>query len=106
MHKLLVYGTLKVGNGRPVKVVGTLYNLGPYPGFVPEGDTEVEGEILLVNYNTLLQFDQYEGVNQGLYRREKIKTTEGEEVWIYIYNQPLPGTARKIESGVWKGDKL
>ncbi|PAW67542.1 MAG: hypothetical protein B9S34_05065 [Opitutia bacterium Tous-C1TDCM] len=84
---LFVYGTLKRGccNHRhlagqrfvgPARTVPgfTLYDLGGYPGLAPapEDTTGVAGEIWAVDAAALARLDAFEGVHEGLYRRDRI----------------------------------
>jgi len=100
--KLFVYGTLMTGKRPTDCVVGTLFNLGAFPGIILNGRTLVKGEILEVNESMLEQLDVYEGVSSGLYRRELIKTFNGVEAWIYLFNKTIPEYAKIIESGKWR----
>jgi gamma-glutamylcyclotransferase (GGCT)/AIG2-like uncharacterized protein YtfP len=101
---LFVYGTLKsqfdnemakflrqeaklVGEA---SVIGHLYLLGWYPGLVLDADGyEIKGEVYQLNEESediLLKLDDYEGVEQGDYRRikRKIKVKDKEvNCWIY-----------------------
>jgi gamma-glutamylcyclotransferase (GGCT)/AIG2-like uncharacterized protein YtfP len=78
---LFVYGTLRarsraatllrhcerVGTGT---VKGTLYDIdGAFPALMLYGDTVVRGEVWRCPAATLLTLDEYEGVNEGLFRR-------------------------------------
>jgi gamma-glutamylcyclotransferase (GGCT)/AIG2-like uncharacterized protein YtfP len=84
---LFVYGTLKrgcsnhrylsdqtfVGEARTVPGF-RLYDLGGYPGIVAQPDDRegVIGEVWSVNDEGLHRLDAFEGVHEGLYRRESI----------------------------------
>lgn len=99
---LFAYGTLGPGFGSPAeagrwradRVRGRLYDLGPYPGLVDLGDPAagwVEGFVRPVDADELRdRLDPYEGVDEGLYRREAAVTESGEAVWVYVYARPLP----------------
>ena len=39
------------------------------------------------------RLDPYEGVDEGLYRREATTTRAGRFAWIYVYARPLPAVA-------------
>jgi gamma-glutamylaminecyclotransferase len=99
---LFLYGTLKRGCSNHGQMAGQtfvgpartvpgfrLYDLGGYPGIVPQADDRegVEGEVWSVNDEGLLRLDRFEGVHEGLYRREPIAL------------QP-PFAAQKIEAYV------
>jgi len=86
-HLLFVYGTLKRGGvnhrhlagqtfvGEARTVAGyRLYALDGYPGMVAQaGDRDgVVGEIWSVDDDALVRLDRFEGVSEGLYRREPV----------------------------------
>ena len=87
MSRLFIYGTLKRGGRNHVQLAGqkflaeahtmpgyTLYSLGDYPGmiFQPADRHGVSGEIWEVDAETLARLDEFEGVPEGLYRRETV----------------------------------
>ncbi|MBW8780332.1 MAG: gamma-glutamylcyclotransferase [Verrucomicrobia bacterium] len=87
MQRLFVYGTLKRGckNHRHLagqRYVGEartapgfrLYSLGDYPGMAADVlDHEgVAGEVWEVSADALARLDDFEGVDQGLYRRAPV----------------------------------
>ena len=64
-----------------------MFNLGTYPGIYP-GDDVIEGEIYLVDDETLAKLDSLEEEG-SLYKRQLIKAYSSDkeyEVYIYIYN--------------------
>jgi len=84
---LFVYGTLKRGCTNHAflegqRFVGTartvpgfrLYDLGGYPGIATRSDDRdgVVGEVWSVDEAGLRELDHFEGVHEGLYRRERI----------------------------------
>jgi gamma-glutamylcyclotransferase (GGCT)/AIG2-like uncharacterized protein YtfP len=79
-------------------VRGRLYDLGPYPGLVDLDDPSaswVEGFVRPVDVLELQErLDPYEGVDEGLYRRERAVTRSGRLVWVYVYARSLPEGAR------------
>ena len=105
MHLLFVYGTLAPESpdvagreGWAIDAVrGRLYDLGPYPALVDHEDTEagwVEGYVRPVTWDQLTRsLDPYEGVGEGPYRRISARTRSGRQVWMYVYDQPVPATA-------------
>lgn len=121
---LFVYGTLMsgmeashllseiarcVGRGR---VQGRLYDLGEYPALVlgQPGDT-VWGEVYrILRPAAIRQIDRYEGFDPSgasfLYRREATSVTleDGARIqaWAYVYNRPLPASARRLLSGDYR----
>lgn len=87
MTRLFIYGTLKRGGRNHALLAGqtflgeahtppgyTLYALGDYPGLVPAASDRqgVKGELWAVDDATLARLDEFEGVAEGLYRREPI----------------------------------
>jgi gamma-glutamylcyclotransferase (GGCT)/AIG2-like uncharacterized protein YtfP len=86
----------------PATVPGRLYDLGPYPGLVPDvsGETRVTGELFAVPDEELLQvFDEYEGTR---FRRVPTTATRpgGETLacWVYEYAADVSG-AKPIVNG-------
>lgn len=84
---LFVYGTLKRGCCNHAHLAGQafvgpartqrgyrLYDLGGYPGIVAHAaDREgVTGEVWSVSAACLRELDRFEGVHEGLYRREPL----------------------------------
>lgn len=85
---LFVYGTLKQGYSNHGHLAGQtrvgtartvpgyrLYDLGGYPGLVsfPTDTAGVVGEVWSVDADALARLDHFEGVHEGLYRREPIR---------------------------------
>ncbi len=105
MQLLFAYGTLApetpqaaaVEGWVPDAVRGRLYDLGPYPGLVDLDDPGadwIEGFIRPVTGPQLSgSLDSYEGVAEGLYRRQQTTTRGGRHVWVYVYSRPLPPSA-------------
>jgi gamma-glutamylcyclotransferase (GGCT)/AIG2-like uncharacterized protein YtfP len=112
---LFVYGTLQdpqrlrtvLGPAARWRVLGAgtirgvLYDAGPYPALrrsdspadiVPGLLLELEDESLLV------ALDRYEGVDSGLYLRERVQvyTADGaqQDAWAYTYNRSVAGFRR------------
>ena len=51
------------------------------------------------------RLDLYEGVDEGLYRREITTTQSGRLAWVYVYVLPLPsGTRGPIDR--WDGPRI
>ena len=112
MTHLFVYGTLKRGQRAAARLarqrfVGAaqtgpglvLYELDGYPGLVrePAAADGVVGEVWLVDAKGLCDLDAYEGVGEGLYRRESIAlVTPGlpETVETYVYARSVAGRTR------------
>jgi gamma-glutamylcyclotransferase (GGCT)/AIG2-like uncharacterized protein YtfP len=91
---------------------GSLYLVGPYPGFVPGGEGLVYGELveLFDPAETLPLLDIYEGcspVDKPPYEFERVTGTvitedgQSHQVWMYVYRRPVDGLER-ITSGVFE----
>jgi indolepyruvate decarboxylase len=103
---LFAYGTLAPSDPEEAtrggwvadRVRGRLFDLGPYPALVDLDDPAagwVEGRVRPVGLDELVgALDPYEGVDEGLYRRERATTEAGRLVWVYVYARPLPRGAR------------
>lgn len=117
MRLISFYGTLRQersarnyeGSLRHVRndtVRGSLYALGWFPGWVPEGD----GEVIVETYEVLNpaiidSLDRYEGyhptdISGSLFVRQIVTTVGGHETEIYRFNGHVDGR-RRIESGDW-----
>jgi gamma-glutamylcyclotransferase (GGCT)/AIG2-like uncharacterized protein YtfP len=108
---LLVARLRRVGEG---SVVGTLYDLGHYPGAVLDAASErrIYGTVFELPEDPELwrELDAYEEyapelpeASQFVRARTVAKMKDGDslECWIYVYNRSLAG-AKVVESGVWK----
>jgi gamma-glutamylaminecyclotransferase len=102
MTHIFVYGTLKRGCKNHHHLAGhyvgeartaagyRLHALGDYPGMVVDvTDTiGVTGEVWSVDDATLAHLDDFEGVDEGLYRRERVTLLApfaSAEVHTYLY---------------------
>jgi gamma-glutamylcyclotransferase (GGCT)/AIG2-like uncharacterized protein YtfP len=96
-QKVFVYGTLKprfhFGNlyltqwsNYSAAIHGDLYmvNYGTYAGLKPNTSNVVEGNVYELDERMITVLDQVEGC-PSLYKRIKIQTLIGEEVWTYQY---------------------
>lgn len=109
MTRLFVYGTLKRGcKNHHLMSAGTylgdartapgyrLHDLGDFPGMVVDAtDTAgVTGEVWSVSAAALARLDAFEGVPEGLYRRERVPLLPpfaGTEVHTYLYACDVAG---------------
>jgi len=115
---LFVYGTLKRGGCNHHHLAGqtfigqartrpgfTLYDLGGYPGIVADSaDTHgVIGEVWSVVPAALAALDVFEGVHEGLYRREPLPLLPPfAERRIDAYVAALPVAGRPVVGAEWR----
>ncbi len=115
---LFVYGTLKRGGrnhrhladqtyvGEARTIAGyRLYHLDEYPGLLPAADDQsgVSGEVWSVTPVALARLDAFEGIAEGLYRREPISLQPpfaDHPVETYVYNLGIEGRS-EILNGTW-----
>lgn len=114
---LFIYGTLKRGCSNHAQMAGQallgpartvagfqLYDLGGYPAIVPDSSDRdgVEGEVWAVDAAALQRLDRFEGVHEGLYRRENISLLPpfaDREIQAYVSPRGVDGH-RKVGS-IW-----
>jgi gamma-glutamylcyclotransferase (GGCT)/AIG2-like uncharacterized protein YtfP len=118
---IFFYGSLKRGGksyrrlrGRvrfagPCRIRADLYSLcgGEYSGAVPTATPRrfVKGDLFILKdpQKMLLDLDEFEGVDEGLFRRELVDASvRGRRVktWVYFYARPLTN-ATLIPSGIY-----
>ena len=115
---LFVYGTLKRGCTNHHHLAGQtfvgtartppgyrLYDLGGYPGIVSQPDDRdgVVGEVWSVDDDALRRLDRFEGIHEGLYRREPLALLppyEGKPVHAYI--SELNAAGRREVGNCWE----
>lgn len=114
---LFVYGTLKRGCSNHTYLadqtfVGLartppgfrLYDLGGYPGIAPVTDDRngVIGEIWSVDDDALERLDRFEGVHEGLYRRQPIPLLPPfADKTVHAYFPGLPITGQPDVGSEW-----
>lgn len=109
MPHVFVYGTLKRGCKNHRQMAGQvyvgdartapgyrLYDLGDYPGMIADAaDKEgVTGELWSVTQDALARLDDFEGVDEGLYRRAPVvllPPQDGVVAYTYLYTRDLGG---------------
>lgn len=116
IRPLFVYGTLMRDGDRadllrgcrrrPARVRGALWSLpAGYPALVA-GEGEVYGELVEpVSEGLLALLDTYEGVSEGLFRRDLVEVrvdTERVQAWCYRMVDPRRHGGHVIESGRWR----
>jgi gamma-glutamylcyclotransferase (GGCT)/AIG2-like uncharacterized protein YtfP len=109
----LVAGLARIGPG---SVPGRLYDLGPYPGAVPEPAAEerIRGHVLAIPDEAVLaRLDAYEGdgpvgaASSGFVRETAVAILDDGaslECWIYAYRGDLSG-ARFVSGGDYWADR-
>lgn len=97
MESLFVYGTLhepavqlrligRLIESHPDTLSGferTTHLLPPYPVAMPTENAEIQGHVLQITPEELVQFDIYE---TDYYQRIRVQLQSGKEAWVYIGN--------------------
>jgi gamma-glutamylcyclotransferase (GGCT)/AIG2-like uncharacterized protein YtfP len=117
-----VYGSLRkdlhnhkiLGNSKLIGTFNTIpeytmYDLGTYPGIVPDGNTSIFIEVYDVSETVLDKLDTLEGYHtfnstHNHYNRRKIESPYG-EMYIYFYNDKhryKSNDTKIVVSGDWK----
>jgi gamma-glutamylcyclotransferase (GGCT)/AIG2-like uncharacterized protein YtfP len=113
---VFVYGSLRRDCERPmsvrfpdsifvadVKVKGSLYDLGEFPGLQLDGsDSLVAGELYQVDGGTLRQLDVFEASTN--YRRKQVEISLGgdeRKCWTYEPDFKFYSLGRLVASGDW-----
>lgn len=84
-----------------------LYDLGAFPGIVPEDGAVVRGEAYLLSLQGLADADRYEGEGSLFSRvKEDIQITGGVRVPadVYVYRHSVAGM-KKLPAGQWTRGK-
>lgn len=106
--RIFVYGTLKRGCSNHAQLAGQtylgpartapgyrLYDVGGFPGLIADSADRdgVTGELWIVGAAALARLDQFEGIDEGLYRRESVALAEptADRVDAYVYARPVAG---------------
>jgi len=107
MEYLFVYGLFRdsgkkvVGEGTDCGrafVEGKLYRGNEfYPGYVPDKNSKVWGDVYLVNPDNFTQMDEYEGDE---YFRTKVRSSTDIECWVYQYKYDVT-KFEEIKGGDW-----
>ncbi|QDU79555.1 hypothetical protein Pla110_12660 [Polystyrenella longa] len=105
LELLFVYGLLQPGHRfpagaepiQPDRVRGLLYDLGDYPAAIDIDidltESWFEGYLIAIPPEMFFDLDQYECVDEGLYRRIQTETESGKCAWVYEYLKALPYNA-------------
>jgi len=123
MIRVFVYGTLMKGGyyhkqflsgqkylGKGIISDYALYDLGHYPGIVPEKGEQVKGEVYGVDWRTLHKIDDLED-KCSLYNRKLVKVMleDGKitRAYIYVWNGPVsPENKVDFEHQPWTGKNI
>lgn len=125
LNRILVYGTLRVGQGAydtfglnkstahlgQVRIPGSMWHLGGFPGVTLDGNEEgVLCDVLEITDeaaapDVISRLDSYEGYrpetpHNSLYLRKVVETSEFGSVSIYEINRDVGGYSR-IPGGDW-----
>lgn len=117
MQAVFVYGSLKPGypfynNLRPYVndykaacMNGTLYCVGQVPAMrtLPNTNT-IKGFVLYLHDSAMPLLDHIEG-HPRLYKRIKTTTTDGEQVWTYVWPSPI-SEKLQIKHGIYELIKI
>jgi gamma-glutamylaminecyclotransferase len=116
---LFAYGTLKRGASNHAWLNGQrfiaeartragfrLFDLGGYPGLVvdPTDVDGVVGEVWEIDAGCLQRLDEFEGVAEGLYRRDRITLLPpfaDQDIEAYVYLHTVIG--RREVGSTWRG---
>lgn len=90
------------------RIVGTLYDLGNYPGLIPGGDKVIIGELLMprdAGVITLMDtYELYDPADSDGSEYLRVTTTtldRGVDVWVYAYNRSVEGYPQ-LSDGIWR----
>jgi gamma-glutamylcyclotransferase (GGCT)/AIG2-like uncharacterized protein YtfP len=118
-HLVFVYGTLMYGFGNNRMLQGDgaeflgedttrpefhMVDLGPFPGILRGGQTEITGEIYRVNDATLCRLDRLEGV-PTLYTRQRARLASGLLVNVYVLGHKRARGCARVASGDWRAHR-
>jgi gamma-glutamylcyclotransferase (GGCT)/AIG2-like uncharacterized protein YtfP len=104
---LFVYGLFR-DSARPLlgemwscgraNVKGSIYRVNEfYPGYKPDSESAVWGEVFLVDESVFPQLDEFEGEE---FTRKRVITSTDLQCWIYEYHGDC-SKFKKIKSGDW-----
>jgi len=92
----------------PCRIGGALYDLGDYPGLVPDDEHEAVGELYRVlapkAFRVLDEFERYDAhdLEGSLYHRRCTRLREPRvDAWVYVYNRDV-SDRELVESGDWR----
>ncbi|MEY4941730.1 MAG: hypothetical protein RIQ93_3465 [Verrucomicrobiota bacterium] len=106
---VFVYGTLKRGCSNHAQLAGQtfmgearttpgyrLFKASAYPGMVrqPQAPGSIQGEVWSIDPDRLKRLDDFEGVADGIYRREHITLEPpyaGKHIEAYLYGRSIEG---------------
>jgi gamma-glutamylcyclotransferase (GGCT)/AIG2-like uncharacterized protein YtfP len=120
LNELFVYGTLQPGQRlwqelapyvdevwpQPGLLDGTMFDTGyGYPAATRQSGPGIPGTVVRLKPallpQALAQLDHLEGVEVGLYRRARVRLSDGTRCWTYLYARPVTGMA-VLHDG-WRG---
>ena len=116
-HELVfVYGSLRRGMVNHRHLAGatglgdaeiqglTLYDLGPFPMAVDQGDPQarLQGELYAMSAAALEALDRFEGVPR-LYQRQRWPLSNGRAAWVYVGRERQVRHVPVLPAGLWRG---
>jgi gamma-glutamylcyclotransferase (GGCT)/AIG2-like uncharacterized protein YtfP len=119
-HHVFVYGTLRRGCANDItrlqpaprfvamaSLAGTLYDLGPYPGLLLQGDALVQGEVYAITAELEQVLDRIEEIEPSqsseYFKRVVPVTVQGQAIACIVYEVNAARVLHKpvIVSGDW-----
>lgn len=118
-HKVFVYGTLRKDSPDPTiyYIPGmAMFHLGHFPAVAENRYYSIVGQIVEVDDEQLAEYDRYEGIQSGFYKREEVIAlrkdgepgnvtvwvyTAGDEIIQHVEQQWKIGVRLRIPSGDW-----
>ena len=111
---VFVYGSLRRGMANHRQLAGatwlgdgevqglTLYDLGPFPMAVNQGDPQarLQGELYAVSTAALEPLDRFEGVPR-LYQRQRWLLSDGRAAWVYVGQARQVRHVPMLPAGLW-----
>lgn len=108
-HRVFAYGTLRelAKNDEATHELWGfgMFDYGKFPYVVPRNSVvPVQGNVIEVDDSQLAELDRYEGVERGLYTRERVAVKEKStraNIMCFVYVATDKLHPRRIESGDW-----
>lgn len=103
-HFLFAYGTLRPYKHATHRLDNhAMYDYGKFPYIVHSIGSVVHGNVVKVTESQLKELDKYEGVDRGLYTREKVEASDYQgnrfECFVYVATRNIH--PQLVTSGDW-----